>query len=62
MGATHAGVGGGISEVDASKLYKYFGGKGGYGHYQEATTLGAGSVGAAGGAAVYIDAKIIIVN
>ena len=57
VGATHGGVGGGISLEDQT-----LGGMGGYGHYLEPTTLGAGSAGANGGAAVYIESKSITVH
>jgi hypothetical protein len=64
-GATHAGIGGGINPNDAdgvSEMHKYLGDIAGYGHYQETTSMGAGSAGASGGAAIYLEARIIVVD
>jgi hypothetical protein len=65
LGATHAGTGGGIDTIASNSLLKlagHLGGIAGYGHYIEALELGAGSAGGEGGAAVYIEARVIAVD
>ena len=68
LGATHGGTGGGIDELASNSglapqwLSGYLGGIAGYGHYIEALSLGAGSAGGSGGAAINLEATEITVD